>query len=374
MQPEFVADSPAPTQAGGVSLISSNFGPGNFELAAPAANGGILLRSRLNRRPEMPWDGVARIGLGPHAEADPVHYGAVSMIQSELSNRQDVRPDRSQRLYVAARCGDRVVYLWRESAPEFKWHGPFPVIAIEPEPDDSRFTFADAAGNVALVPSHNKNWELVAPAAHGGGVLHFWRNNGPEPDFPEHDDWRFAGRFLQSLGTVDAVSMIESQLDKDVFALEVVVRVGAQLWVAWRNTALQWARPLPMEVDGRAFFEASGTPSLIQSRYGAKGRNFELVTPRAGGGLLHLSRNMDSDDASDWLWRRAAPVIDAGRHYRSVSLLQGVFGAVPGNLDSQRAPTTGGSYTFGAMRSPCSGRRRSRCFDFRSYPATTTIS
>jgi hypothetical protein len=37
-----------------------------------------------------------------------------------------------------------------------------------------------------------QNWELVAPAASGGGVLHFWRDN--DPDFPLHGDWRLAPR------------------------------------------------------------------------------------------------------------------------------------------------------------------------------------
>lgn len=332
LQPAFAADHPMPTQADGVSMLVSTFGPGNFELAAPGASGGMLLRSRDNTRPGLPWDGVARIGLGPYAEIDPVHYGAVSMIQSELPNVPGAH-DWLGRLFLAARCGDRVVYLWRETAPPWKWHGPYPVIAVEP--DDRRFAFAGAAGNVALIRSHHggkqRNWELVAPAAQGGGVLHFWRDN--TATFPLHDDWRLAPRFLQALRTVDAVTMIESQLAEGVFALEVVARAGAQLWFAARNADLQWAGPFPLEVDGHPVFEASGMPSLIQSRYGAKRRNFELVTPRASGGLLHLWRNNDSDNAGERRWGRAAPVLDPTRRYRSVSLLQGAFGHDPGNLE-----------------------------------------
>jgi hypothetical protein len=332
LQAPFEPDRPTPTPAAGVSMISSTFGPGNFELAAPSSAGGMLLRSRLNTLPGFPWDGVAHIGLGPE-KAPRVSYGAVSMLQSTLPNRPDVVPDRLDRLYLAARSGDRVVYLWRESAPPWTWHGPYPVIAVEP--DDRRFPFAGAAGNLALVRSHfgaeHQNWELVAPAAQGGGVLHFWRDH--VPDFPKRDDWRLAPRFLQALGAVDAVTMIESQLADGVFALEAVVRAGSQLWFAWRNAALQWSAPLPLEVNGHPVLEASGMPSLIQSRYGAKARNFELVTPRAGGGLLHLWRNNDSDDAADWRWSQAAPVLDRARHYRSVSLLQGSFGVDPGNLE-----------------------------------------
>jgi hypothetical protein len=152
-------------------------------------------------------------------------------------------------------------------------------------------------------------------------------------DFPIHDDWRLAPRFLHALGTINAVTMIESELLKGKFALEVVARRGAQLWFVWRDASLQWASPFPLEVDGHAVIDASGTPTLIQSRYGIKKRNFELVTPCANGGLLHLWRDNDGDDPADWRWGRAAAPIDPGRIYRSASLLQGTLGAEPGNLE-----------------------------------------
>ena len=222
------------------------------------------------------------------------------------------------------------MYLWREAAPPWKWHGPYPIIAVEP--DDRRFAFSGAAGNLALISSHQgadqQNWELVSPAAHGGGVLHFWRDNVQY--FP---DWRLAPRFLETLGTVNAVTMIESELLKGEFALEVVARIGPRLWFVSRDSSLRWASPFPLTVDGRAVIGASGTPSLIQSRYGVQKRNFELITPRAEGGLMHLWRDNDSDDPAGWRWRHAGAPLDPGRSYQSASLLQGTFGADPGNLE-----------------------------------------
>jgi hypothetical protein len=331
-QPPFEADHPTPTQADGVSMLVSTFGPGNFELAVADIRRGLLLRSRDNTQSGLPWLGVARTGLGPYREDDAVHYGGVSMIQSDLPNRPEDRRPWTGRLYVAARCGDRVVYLWREAAPPWKWHGPYPVIAVETA--DRRMAFSNATGNVVLIRSHHgarhQNWELMSPAAEGGGVLHLWRDNTAE--FPLHGDWLLAPRFLQSLGAVDAVTLIESQLTQGVFALEVVARVGSRLWLAWRNPPLQWTGPFPVDVDGHQVVDASGVPALIQSRFGSKRRNFELISPRVGGGLLHLWRNNDSDDSRDWRWR-PAPVIDPQSRYRSVALLQSSFGPDPGNLE-----------------------------------------
>ncbi len=329
----FVPAPPPPTTADGVVVVRSTFGPGNYELLAPAADGGMLFRYRDNAQSSLPWSGVARVGLGPGGAGHPVCYGAVSMIQSDLPLRPEFTIPLTGRLYVAARCGDRVVYLWRDPGPPWNWHGPYPVIAVET--DDRRVPFEGATGNVVLIRSHHgalhHNWELVAPAAAGGGLIHYWRDN--DPQFPLLGDWRLAPRALTGIGQIDAVTIIEAEITANAFSLEVVARVGGRLWCAWRDANLQWYGPIDVLVDGSPVTDAAGVPSLIQSSYGAKARNFELVTPLKGGGLLHLWRNNDADDPQDWRWGRAAAVIDPGRHYTTSSLLQGKFGAPPGNLE-----------------------------------------
>jgi len=314
-----------------VAMIASPFFGGNFELVAPAIDGGLNYRERDNSAPGLPWSNPRKVGLGP-LPGHPVFYGAVSLIQADLTDRGDI-PGRTGRLYVAARCGDRIVYLWRDSANALGWHGPFPVIAVEP--DDRRMAFWGAAGNVALIRSHfgalKQDWELMAPALAGGGVLHFWLDNDPE--FPLKGDWRVAPQLLQSLGTVDAVALLESQLIQGVFALEVIVRVANRLWFAWRDSALQWSVPIELKIDGLPVVDACGAPSLIQSGFGSKSRNFELVTPCTSGGIAHFWRDNDSDNPLEWQWKRTAQVLDPPHIYLSVSIIESSFGPKPGNLE-----------------------------------------
>jgi len=62
-------------------------------------------------------------------------------------------------------------------------------------------------GNPVLIQSRfgaQGNFELVAPAT-DGGVLFMWRNND-DPALP----WSAPGRFGETLGTVDEITMIQS--------------------------------------------------------------------------------------------------------------------------------------------------------------------
>ena len=74
--------------------------------------------------------------------------------------------------------------------------------------------------------------------------------------------------------------------------------------------------------------QLSGNPVLIQSRFGTKG-NFEVMSPRINGGLVHYVRNNDN---SNFPWSMPT-FIDVSTQYSALSLIQGNFGN-PGNLEA----------------------------------------
>jgi hypothetical protein len=141
-----------------------------------------------------------------------------------------------------------------------------------------------------------------------------WRNND-DPSQP----WSLGGLIGQGLGTVDAVTMIESNYGSPG-NLELVARAGSSLWSFYRNTSWQG----PFSIPGTA----AGTPCMIQSRFGAKG-NFELVTPVASGGMAHMWRN--NDDAAQ-PWSIGAYLGQSLGTVDAASLIQSNFGT-PGNLE-----------------------------------------
>jgi hypothetical protein len=97
---------------GNPALVQSRFGArGNFEVVAPAADGGIAHYWRDNDDPAQPWHGPTTFGqqLG--------QVEAVSMVQSNFG--------QAGNLEVAARSRDRITLLWRDSDPKHAWHvGP----------------------------------------------------------------------------------------------------------------------------------------------------------------------------------------------------------------------------------------------------------
>ena len=198
-------------------LIQSRFGTkGNFELVVPAATGGGLLFSyRNNDNPSLPWSAPLRFGqtLGTVDE--------VTCIQSNFGWPGN--------LELIARVGQQLHFMWRDSGPAFRWSAPTSM-------------FGGARGNPVLIQSRfgtKGNFELVVPAATGGGLLFSYRNND-NPSLP----WSAPLRFGQTLGTVDEVTCIQSNFGWPG-NLELIARVGQQLHFMWRDSgpAFQWHGP-----------------------------------------------------------------------------------------------------------------------------------
>lgn len=156
------------------------------------------------------------------------------------------------------------------------------------------------------------NFELISPRT-AGGFAHYWRNN----DLPSMP-WN--GPFPFGSGTLTGVSLIQSNFGAG--NLEVIGCQGNQLVAYWRlgQSPWTWHGPFTIAASG-----VVGHPGLIQSNHGTKG-NFEVVVPRAGGGLAHYWRN---NDLASLPW--SGPTNFGSGSITGVSLIQSNFGA--GNLE-----------------------------------------
>jgi Domain of unknown function (DUF4185) len=323
-----------PLPSGGITILQSRFGPkaNNFELAVPALTGGILFVAARNDPWPPAWGPSSFAGKGRDQFAS---FDAVAMLLSNVT-----RDHEQDRLVLAAVTGGRAVYLLREPTDPWNWSGPYPVIAVEP--DDRRYPLVGVRGNPALVAStfgsRKTNWELIVADA-TTGIRHFWYDN--DPQFPVHGDWRLAPTFANALGRVDAVALIQSVFgNAERGNLEVLARCGTSLHVLWRDESMTWQGPFPLVVDGAPITVADGTPALLQSKYGAGGRDFHAVTPLAAGGLAPYWRDNSPPNPADWHWH-ASPVLDPGTHYVAAALVAGPFGPAPGNLELVATTTAG---------------------------------
>ena len=205
--------------AGNPALVQSRFGTkGNFELVVPLAGGGMAFYWRNNDVASHPWNGPFPFGQASCC------VDALSLIQSDFGSPGN--------LEVAARQGNKLLHLWRDSGPAFKWNGPF------------AFGTAGVSGNPALIQSRfgtKGNFELVVPLAAGGMAL-YWRNNDA-PGLP----WNGPFAFGQATGKIDAVALIQSNFGSPG-NLEVVARQGNKLLHFWRDSgpAFKWNGPFPI--------------------------------------------------------------------------------------------------------------------------------
>jgi hypothetical protein len=190
-----------------------------------------------------------------------------------------------------------------------------------------------ASGNPALIQGRflsRGNFELLIPQA-TGGFAHYSRCNDEARLW-----WYGPEMFGQELGTIDALTMIQSNFTAGAHIgnLEAVVRWQGELLFFWREDVApyRWHGPTLLNAVPGGSQLVTGSPSIIQSRFGVRG-NFELVTPLASGGLAHYSRAND-DPQLGWY----GPTIfgENGGVFEAACLVQSNFsssGTGPGNLE-----------------------------------------
>ena len=161
------------------------------------------------------------------------------------------------------------------------------------------------------------NYEVVAPvaAAGGGGLAHWYRDNGAA-GYPWQPPTFFGS------GGIDAVAMLQSTFGP-AGNLELVARAGGQLWHYYRDDGGTWAWSDPAVIPGTQ--GVSGKHVLLQRGHGGGG-NFELVSPMAGGGLGHWWRDND-DPLLTW----HGPTLFGFGSVDAVAMVQSNFGG--GNLE-----------------------------------------
>jgi hypothetical protein len=121
------------------------------------------------------------------------------------------------------------------------------------------------------------------------GFAHLYRVN----DGTGQPWQRSNANYFESAGRIAAVALIQSDYGTESSYpgnLEVVAHIGTGLKHFYRNPS-GW-------FEGPVFYTgAAGIPAFIQGNYGTTRRNFEVVTPRATGGMEHLFRANDATQA-----------------------------------------------------------------------------
>jgi hypothetical protein len=192
------------------------------------------------------------------------------------------------KIYAASDDGTNLGEILPTSSPSFRAQvvtainvGSVLGVQTLPSQVDGEPHLSCLCSNATLIQSNygiRGNFEVVVPAP-GGGMAHYSRDNDHYPL-----QWVGPEVFAVEVGTVDAVSMIESSYGN----LEVVARIGHRLAHFYRDSIGQWHLS--------EFFATgvSGTPSLIQGHLGGLRNNFEVVTPIEGGGMARYSRENDA--------------------------------------------------------------------------------
>jgi hypothetical protein len=179
------------------------------------------------------------------------------------------------------------------------------------------------------------NFETVA-ITRNGGLVDYTRNNDVTPS-----PWNAGTPLPPAPGPVAAISLIQSDFSSSGNGpgdLQLVARVGDKLILYAKPDNGAWQYLGYLTADGVTVSGVTGTPALIQGRFGAgpgKHGNFELIVPVAAGGFIHLYRD---NNAKDHAWHKTTPtpVGQSLGQIASLSLVESNFtgsGNGPGNLE-----------------------------------------
>lgn len=198
---------PLPGAAGGEpGFVQNAQSPGNFEVVAPLAAGGLGHWWRDNASASQVWHGPTAFGSGP--------FQAAALVQSSFGGGAN--------LEVVARQGGQLVHFWRDAGQG--WYGPKPFAT-------------GAAGIPAFIQNQAGagNFEVVCPLA-AGGMGHWWRDTPSQA-------WFASPAF--GAGAVDAVGLAQSSFGGGL-NFEVAARRGTRLEHWWRDATTVWYGPTPI--------------------------------------------------------------------------------------------------------------------------------
>ncbi len=153
------------------------------------------------------------------------------------------------------------------------------------------------------------NFEVIVPHS-ASGLLHFWRSNDKSDS-----EWVFQRHFARGdrLQHYRALSFIHSNFGNN---FDLVAVLGNTLLHTYRDSEYQWRRFVDVGLG------VSGSPALIQSRFGQRG-NFEVVAPSTGNGLRHFYRD---NDALSRRWSEADSFAADEGHFSAAALIQSNYG------------------------------------------------
>jgi hypothetical protein len=160
------------------------------------------------------------------------------------------------------------------------------------------------------------NFEVVVPRFHAQLLL--LNRNNDKANLP----WSQAATF--GSGDFTGASLVQSNFGSGLGNFEVVAIQGNQMLHFWRADSLPFAWSGPTPIGGGV----TGSPSLIQGRFGTRG-NFELVAPLVTGGLGHWWRD---NDTAGLPWHGPTEFGQTTGQVQGASLIQSSYGT-PGNLE-----------------------------------------